>query len=374
MDVSRLQALRDASGGTSAVALRPANARQSKRVFVYNLPSKTTSDSLIAFFNAQMNGLNIVKNENPCASAKLSKDNSFGMVEFKTAEEATVALAFNGMTVNESEDTDMENGYANGGSHALEVRRPHNFIFGPPANDGRINGASNTHIPDSPNKLLISNLPVALADNEIAEILRAFGELKAFVLAKDADMDQPRGFAFVEYENPGATDGAVEGLNGLPLGDILMKAQRACEGLQQGADQDMTTQTMSMLAGSNTNSMKPTSVVELLNMVTAKDLMDKNDFQGESYSVTSPTSLLTLLADVFDEVKEECGKYGQIVEMKLPRPAGARQNYGVGKIFIKYDSVDTAQTAARALAGRIFNNRTVVVTYFDEESFEVESW
>jgi len=41
----------------------------------------------------------------------------------------------------------------------------------------------------------------------------------------------------------------------------------------------------------------------------------------------------------------------------------------VGKIFIKYDSSETAQKALKALAGRKFADRTVVVTYFGEASF-----
>jgi splicing factor U2AF 65 kDa subunit len=66
-------------------------------------------------------------------------------------------------------------------------------------------------------------------------------------------------------------------------------------------------------------------------------------------------------------VKEECQKYGQIVEMKIPRPSGgSRQSTGVGKIFLKYENSASAKTALEALAGRKFADRTVVTTYFDE--------
>ena len=75
-----------------------------------------------------------------------------------------------------------------------------------------------------------------------------------------------------------------------------------------------------------------------------------------------------------EEVKEECSKYGQILELKIPRPTGARQNMGVGKIFIKYESIEVAEKAAQALAGRIFNNRTVIVMFFDEDLFDVDGW
>ena len=53
--------------------------------------------------------------------------------------------------------------------------------------------------------------------------------------------------------------------------------------------------------------------------------------------------------------------------MKVPRPSGgSRQSAGVGKIFVKYDSPESARKAMQALAGRKFADRTVVVTYFSE--------
>lgn len=55
--------------------------------------------------------------------------------------------------------------------------------------------------------------------------------------------------------------------------------------------------------------------------------------------------------------------------MKIPRPSGgSRQSNGVGKIFIKYDGPESARKALQALAGRKFQDRTVVTTYFSEVS------
>ena len=55
--------------------------------------------------------------------------------------------------------------------------------------------------------------------------------------------------------------------------------------------------------------------------------------------------------------------------MKIPRPSGgSRQSNGVGKIFIKYEDSNGARKALQALAGRKFQDRTVVTTYFSEVS------
>lgn len=59
----------------------------------------------------------------------------------------------------------------------------------------------------------------------------------------------------------------------------------------------------------------------------------------------------------------------------MPRPtSGARQNTGIGKIYIKYAQPESAQKALAALAGRKFADRTVVVTFFGEEYFDVGAW
>lgn len=74
-------------------------------------------------------------------------------------------------------------------------------------------------------------------------------------------------------------------------------------------------------------------------------------------------------------MKEECTKYGAILDVKMPRPTGgSRQNNGIGKIYIKYESPEAAQKALAALAGRKFADRTVVVTFFGEEYFDVGAW
>ncbi|KAK5187891.1 hypothetical protein LTR16_009259, partial [Cryomyces antarcticus] len=59
MDPSRLKAFMDQpAGSASNAALKPSNARQSKRLFLYNLPASATNDTINDFFNLQLNGLN----------------------------------------------------------------------------------------------------------------------------------------------------------------------------------------------------------------------------------------------------------------------------------------------------------------------------
>lgn len=79
-------------------------------------------------------------------------------------------------------------------------------------------------------------------------------------------------------------------------------------------------------------------------------------------------SILTQVkTEICEDVQDECAKFGKVVELKVPRPSGgSRQSAGVGKIYVKYDSEESATKALTALAGRKFADRTVVATYFPE--------
>lgn len=80
-------------------------------------------------------------------------------------------------------------------------------------------------------------------------------------------------------------------------------------------------------------------------------------------------NLLTHDLDIKLEVQDECDKFGKVLEIKIPRPAGARTSPGVGKIYVKFEQPESAAKALAAMSGRKFSDRTVVVTYFGEVSY-----
>ncbi|KAB8225177.1 hypothetical protein BDV33DRAFT_164612 [Aspergillus novoparasiticus] len=358
MDPSRLQAFMSQPGAGTAesASLKPSNSRQAKRLFVSNLPASATGENLLSFFNLQLNGLNVIHSVDPCISAQVSDDHSFALLEFKTPNDATVALAFDGITMDENEAAG--NGAANGAPQGLEVRRPKDYIV-PSGNEQEYQeGVLLNEVPDSPNKICVSNIPNYIPEEPVTMLLKSFGELKSFVLVKDGSTEESRGIAFCEYADPNATSIAVEGLNGMELGDRHLKVVRASIGITQAAGLDMGVNAMSMFAKTTSQDLETSRVLQLLNMVTPEELMDSDDYD-----------------EICDDVREECAKYGQVVELKIPRPSGgSRQSPGVGKIFVKFDSVESTTNALKALAGRKFSDRTVVTTYFSEENFDVNAW
>lgn len=73
---------------------------------------------------------------------------------------------------------------------------------------------------------------------------------------------------------------------------------------------------------------------------------------------------------------EECGRFGKVLEVRIPRPKkGSHENVaGLGKIFVRYENDTECTVALRALAGRKFSERTVLTSYLSEESFYAEDY
>jgi splicing factor U2AF 65 kDa subunit len=279
MDPSRLKAFMDQPAGTASnAALKPSNARQSKRLFVYNLPPSATEASITEFFNLQLNGLNVTQGVDPCISAQIAKNREFALLEFKSPMDATVVLALDGIHM-EAADA-MQNGSSNGTANGLTIRRPKDYIV-PSAEESELQeGIISSEVPDTAHKVCVSNIPLYLSEEQVTELLASFGPLKAFVLVKDRGTEESRGFAFCEYVDPANTAIAVEGLNGMELGDKVLKVNLASIGFTQASGLEMGVNAMSMFAGTTSTDLEEGRVLQLLNMVTAEELIDNDDYEG----------------------------------------------------------------------------------------------
>lgn len=160
---------------------------------MHNLPSDITDEAIVNFINLQLNGLNVISTVDPCISAQLSKDRAFALIEFKNPAEATVALALDGIVIEDSEIMDTTNGTSNGGIQGLSIRRPKDYIVPSVAEDAEYEeGVVSSVVLDTPNKISVTNLLLNLTDEQVTELLVAFGQLKAFVLVKDATTEESR--------------------------------------------------------------------------------------------------------------------------------------------------------------------------------------
>jgi splicing factor U2AF subunit len=187
MDPTRLHAfMTQPSSVATASALKPTNSRQAKRLLVSGVPQGTDEDTLMQFFNRLLSSLNVTTGgPEPVTLVQLNTDKSLGMIEFKNTSDATVCLAFSGIEF--------------GGSQ-LEVRRPKDYIVPLVVEDNAEteSGQISSTVPDTPNKILVSRIPEYLQDEQVIELLKTFGVLKAFVLVKD-NTDESSKVPFPQY-------------------------------------------------------------------------------------------------------------------------------------------------------------------------------
>ncbi|KAG6031384.1 hypothetical protein E4U41_007586 [Claviceps citrina] len=358
IDPTKLQAfIKEPNGGVSSAHLKASNSRQSKRLIVSNIPSGSSEETIMSFFNLQLNGLNVIESSDPCTLCQFSTDRSFAVLEFRNSNDATVALALDGISM--EADDDAANG-ADGEQHGLAIRRPKDYVMPAiPEDLGFDPNVVSNIVPDTVHKLSITNIPAFLTEDQIIELLAAFGKPKAFVLVKDRSTEESRGIAFAEYQEPGrANEPALNALNGMEVGGKKLVVKKASIGSTQVANFDVGITAISGLASQMSSNAEKGRVLQLLNMVTPEELLDNEEYE-----------------EICDDVRDECSKYGTILELKIPRPiGGSRQAAGVGKIFVKFETPESCHNALTALAGRKFADRTVITTYFPEENFDVSAW
>lgn len=288
MDPTKLQAFMKEPGGATnnGASLKPTNSRQAKRLIVSNVPPSATEESILGFFNLQLNGLNVIESTDPCSLAQLSADRSFALLEFKTPEDATVALALDGQSMEAEDSMDVDT--ANGAPKGLQIRRPKDYIVPAVVDDPNYEpGRVSNVVIDTPNKISVVNIPPYLNTEQVLELLNSFGEVKAFTLVQDRGTEESRGIAFCEYLDPAATEVAIKGLDGMELGDRALRVRKASIGITQVAGVEMGVNAMSMLAGTTSTDSEVTTVLQLLNMVTAEELMDPDDYEGKTISVAT---------------------------------------------------------------------------------------
>lgn len=124
----------------------------------------------------------------------------------------------------------------------------------------------------------------------------------------------------------------------------------------------------------------PTEVLCLMNMVAPEELIDDEEYE-----------------EIVEDVRDECGKYGQVKSIEIPRPVDGLEVPGTGKvacaapgwtigpgksvtndhllcfalfqIFVEFMSVFDSQKAMQGLTGRKFANRVVVTKYCDPDAY-----
>jgi len=342
--------------------------RQSRRLYVGNLPPNAVDVELMEFFNAALIAANVATSPgNPVVSCQINYEKNFAFLEFRTVEETNAGMGFDGITLH---------------GHSLKVRRPKDYIAptSPPptpaaapvpslpspgiASPPNIPGIVSTNVADTPNKVFMGGIPGFLTEDQVKELASSFGSLKSFNLVKDTTSGTSKGYAFFEYNDENVTDRACQGLNGMLLGDKTIMVQRAYLGARGTTNPAQNPQAVAdaqkasasnpflsqiLLGMTLLGTLNPpasSNIIILLNMATQEEIADEKEYNA-----------------LLEDVKEECGKFGKVTAVHILRPPEVAHNVNLTKVYVQYESLECAQQAHQTLGGRKYNGRTVITHY-----------
>jgi len=342
-------------------ALNARNSRQARRLVVSRLPPTSTEAEIGHLFNLLISKLNIYKegSGDPVKDVKKATAGGVAILEFADSSYATTALALDG-------EIEMFN-------VQLEIRRPSNYIVQPPPEpDSKLGDTVSKEVLDSTEKLVIKGLPLYLTSEQGLELVEAFGSVQSWILVgEDAsesrvlsflNVANNKGIAFTQFKDPAVTAIALNSLNKMQLNeDHVLSVSYACVGAVSTAnaaeDPNGAMGMVCHLAEGREDS-RASRVLLLLNMVTGDDLMDADEYD-----------------DILQDVKEECDRYGKVLDLQIPRPLGrSAEGPGVGKVFVRFEDQEECRAAIKGIAGRKFAERTVVASYYPEDNYEMSAW
>eukprot|EP00850_Spirogloea_muscicola_P020774 SM000226S07415 [mRNA] locus=s226:105576:111005:+ [translate_table: standard] len=389
-------------GGMPAIpaqAMTQQATRHARRVYVGGLPPMANEQSIATFFSQVMAAIggNAAGPGDAVVNVYINQEKRFAFVECRTVEEASNAMALDGIIYE---------------GVSVRVRRPSDYnpsmaaTLGPSQPNPNLNLAAVGLTPgqvifysailplrvfkvfqaaaggaDGPDRIFVGGLPYYLTEEQIKELLSSFGPLRAFDLVKDRDTGNSKGYGFCVYQDPHIADIACAGLNGMKMGDKTLTVRRATASSGQPkpdqanvlaqAQQQIALQKLA-LSGANSVALgtlgvsipgmspgaagpaeTPTKVVCLAQVVTPNELVNDEDFE-----------------EILEDMRSECGKYGTLVNVNIPRPGpNGEQLPGVGKVYVEYVDTAGAQKAKLSLNGRKFGGNSVIALYYPEEQF-----
>jgi splicing factor U2AF subunit len=203
--------------------------RHARRIYAGGIPPRATEIEIANFFNDIVTrALAPVRPDTlPVQKVYLNTEKCYAFVEFSTIELTTACMALDGVKFDH---------YT--GSTIVRVRRPNDYrpeMLPPPGPIPVLNvsvlgitGVSSSM--GGPGKVFIGGLPYNLQDEQVMELMGAFGAIKAFHQVRDPGSVTSKGYGFCEYVNPANAEQAIAGLNGMALGDKTLTVRIATQG------------------------------------------------------------------------------------------------------------------------------------------------
>nr|XP_007148615.1 hypothetical protein PHAVU_005G001300g [Phaseolus vulgaris]ESW20609.1 hypothetical protein PHAVU_005G001300g [Phaseolus vulgaris] len=288
----------------SALPVMPVQAmtqqatRHARRVYVGGLPPTANEQSVATFFSQVMAkiGGNTAGPGDAVVNVYINHDKKFAFVEMRSVEEASNAMALDGIIFEGA---------------PVKVRRPTDYnpslaaTLGPSQPNPNLNLAAVGLTPgsagglDGPDRIFVGGLPYYFTETQIRELLETFGPLRGFDLVKDRETGNSKGYAFCVYQDLAVTDIACAALNGIKMGDKTLTVRRANQGAnpqQPKPEQESILMHAQQQIALQKLMLQPalvaTKVVCLTHAVSADELKDDEDYE-----------------EIVDDMRQECSKF-----------------------------------------------------------------
>ncbi|OBA23444.1 hypothetical protein METBIDRAFT_35511 [Metschnikowia bicuspidata var. bicuspidata NRRL YB-4993] len=296
-----------------------------------------------------------------------TKDDSKLIIEFKTSVAATLALTLNGQNLPAAS-------FNTSGDVILQMSRPGEYVVQclPPYNSPK--DEIDDEVLDSPRKITLT-VDKAANESSLIDALNKIAPIRAFQYVREVGTKDPIGVAFLEFyidakSFPNTKSALKQTMVYLKQTEELDMVIRACfsclkvsgENVIETSIQDcpIELKTLKGLVRNEYVAFHPKlKVIQLINVVTAADLTDEESFRF-----------------IEQDIQHEANSFGKVVSMKIPRPphdysAGILQltQPGIGKIYIEFESEQVALSALMSMAGRSYNDRTVLCAFYSHEDY-----
>jgi len=142
--------------GVAPVPIGSTITRQARRLYVGNIPFGCSEEDMMDYCNQQMHSCDFAQAPgNPVLACQINLDKNFAFLEFRSIDETTQAMAFDGITFK---------------GQSLKIRRPHDYQPMPGMSEAPasiVPGVVSTVVGDSPYKIFIGGLPNYLNEDQV---------------------------------------------------------------------------------------------------------------------------------------------------------------------------------------------------------------
>ncbi|KAJ0408071.1 hypothetical protein ATCC90586_006042 [Pythium insidiosum] len=249
-------------------------------------------------------------------------------------------------------------------------------------------------------RIYCGNLHTNLMEDDLRAVFQAFGEVVSVNINRD-EMGRSRGFGFIQFRTPQEANFALSKGNGLELAGNYLKLGGVSEngGEQSGngswkledeegyglsMNSQNRTALMAKLAGTKnipTAGLFPTAAATTPATSTAAAAPSALASTLASGEIEGSESFCFVIKNMFDvqaekrsgsaewhveikqDVQEECENYGTVLHTYV------EQEKPGGLVYVLFDDVTSATTAAKKLHGRWFNQRQISVRYLSSQEY-----